>query len=271
MINNKFEPKVWLRPEYWGEEPGKGLMTTGMPLSGWDKWWINLDTLDDSNSLDGEFIVGKDIDLLYPTGLEDSEGVMIYEFDFVEFTYWWFDGHGEAESTLSGYIRYNPDLMSFELVGIKNAAWIKHIGGAEGTSDSCPFAFFNFDSADFTIKGNILETPSLNPDAKLELKKGDKVTYTRRGTGHKENGIVKKNHPDGGKAWVVYNCGGDWDNYRNYTAALTEYDLLSEGWSEDAINYTPIDDEIKCENCDTGDHIDGTDGTCMGCGSKGNL
>ena len=59
---------------------------------------------------------------------------------------------------------------------------------------------------------------------------GEKVTYTRFGTNHTEKGIIKKIHPDGDKAWVVYNCNGIWEDYENYTAALSCYDSLTKGW-----------------------------------------
>lgn len=43
-----------------------------------------------------------------------------------------------------------------------------------------------------------------------------------------QNGIVKRIAEDG--AFVVYNCDNDWDNYQNYTAALTKFEDLQIGW-----------------------------------------
>lgn len=61
---------------------------------------------------------------------------------------------------------------------------------------------------------------------------GEKVHYIRDNCNNPaeyENGIVKeildRNHTR-----VVYNCGGDWDNYRDYTSALTDNMNLRRGW-----------------------------------------
>ena len=61
------------------------------------------------------------------------------------------------------------------------------------------------------------------------VKKGDKVTYK---TEHKtEQGIVKR-VIDKEYAFVVYHCGGDWENYEEYTAAKTRIEDLQLGWGE---------------------------------------
>ena len=46
-----------------------------------------------------------------------------------------------------------------------------------------------------------------------------------------ENGIVKE-IPEHTTVYarVVYNCAGDWENYQNYTSALTSADDLYLGW-----------------------------------------
>lgn len=54
-----------------------------------------------------------------------------------------------------------------------------------------------------------------------QFKPGDFVAYTS-GTGEKEIGRVKSVHPDPRKVFVVYKCGGNWDDFQNYTAAATD-------------------------------------------------
>lgn len=51
-----------------------------------------------------------------------------------------------------------------------------------------------------------------------------------------ENGIVKEipEHTTT-SIRVVYNCGGDWKNYKNYTSALTSVDDLYYGWKHKEI------------------------------------
>ncbi|HEO64633.1 MAG TPA: hypothetical protein ENI73_02070 [Spirochaetes bacterium] len=65
------------------------------------------------------------------------------------------------------------------------------------------------------------------------VKIGDKVNY-RPGHYNKneyENGIVKEIPPDNLLAVrVVYNCAGDWENYFNYTSALTRCKDLYMDW-----------------------------------------
>ena len=51
-----------------------------------------------------------------------------------------------------------------------------------------------------------------------------------------ENGIVKRITPDGNGAFVVYNCGGNWNDFQNYTAANTNLRDLKLGWVENARN-----------------------------------
>ena len=67
-----------------------------------------------------------------------------------------------------------------------------------------------------------------------KIRVGDKVCYQPdhyKIDNKYENGIVKE-VPD----WsidsirVVYNCGGDWKNYKDYTSALTNVRDLSLGW-----------------------------------------
>ena len=61
---------------------------------------------------------------------------------------------------------------------------------------------------------------------------GDKVTYIPFEECDRslyEHGIVKAPSVDN-YLFVVFNCGGNWDEYSNYTAQRTCIDDLREGW-----------------------------------------
>lgn len=66
-----------------------------------------------------------------------------------------------------------------------------------------------------------------------KLKIGDKVHYQPDyyGENRWENGIIKE-VPEwsNDSVRVVYNCLGDWDNYKDYTSALTNIRDLKLGW-----------------------------------------
>lgn len=66
-----------------------------------------------------------------------------------------------------------------------------------------------------------------------DLKVGSKVRYRPKHFefGEFENGIVKEipTHTDDAVR-VVFNCDDDWDNYQNYTSALTNLRDLWHGW-----------------------------------------
>ncbi len=66
-----------------------------------------------------------------------------------------------------------------------------------------------------------------------ELKVGDKVHYQPKYYEKKrwDNGIVKE-IPEGNltSVRVVYNCAEDWENYKDYTSALTNTRDLILGW-----------------------------------------
>jgi len=63
----------------------------------------------------------------------------------------------------------------------------------------------------------------------MNFKIGEKVTYQ---TVYKtEIGIVKS-ISDENNTFVVYNCGGDWNNYKDYTAARTPNQSLKHGWTK---------------------------------------
>jgi len=67
-----------------------------------------------------------------------------------------------------------------------------------------------------------------------KLKVGDKVCYQPehyKNSGKYENGMIKEipEHTNT-SVRVVYNCAGDWDNFKNYTSALTNISDLNIGW-----------------------------------------
>lgn len=47
-----------------------------------------------------------------------------------------------------------------------------------------------------------------------------------------QNGIIKSIQ-DTDSVFVVYHCAEEWENYMNYTAALTKKFQLREGWHND--------------------------------------
>jgi len=82
----------------------------------------------------------------------------------------------------------------------------------------------NPDISDFTQR--IMDLDMFQP--------GTKVMYAPEHYGcdmsRWEKGIVKAYGPEAGKYFVVYNCGGEWDHYQDYTAALTSVSDLRLGW-----------------------------------------
>lgn len=66
------------------------------------------------------------------------------------------------------------------------------------------------------------------------LKPGDKVTYipsyAKDDPELWDRGIVKSLNDDL-HVFVVYNCNGQWDKYKNYTAARTPVKNLVRSWS----------------------------------------
>lgn len=66
-----------------------------------------------------------------------------------------------------------------------------------------------------------------------ELKVGDKVCYQPNyyKEGEFKNGLVKEIPDHTNKAIrVVYNCAGNWDNFKEYTSVLTQVSNLKLGW-----------------------------------------
>lgn len=72
---------------------------------------------------------------------------------------------------------------------------------------------------------------------KLEqLEVGTPVRYQPKHYGHDkwENGIVKSfNEHNKESVFVVYNCGNDWGNFKNYTAASTNIRDLHLNWKNE--------------------------------------
>lgn len=73
-----------------------------------------------------------------------------------------------------------------------------------------------------------------------DLKVGDKVCYQpeHRDSDRFENGIIKEipsfaadaGHAHYNSVRVVFNCAGNWEDYANYTSALTNLRDLQLGW-----------------------------------------
>lgn len=67
------------------------------------------------------------------------------------------------------------------------------------------------------------------------LKTGDKVHYITQHDGKAFNGIIQtfvpayKSLPIT-EVFVVYDCGGNWDKFQNYTAVRTKIVDLYPGW-----------------------------------------
>lgn len=75
---------------------------------------------------------------------------------------------------------------------------------------------------------------------------GEKVHYQPdhyKSEGKFENGIVKEvpEHTTT-SIRVVYDCAGDWKNYKDYTSALTNVNDLYLGWKQEEIEF---EDEIE--------------------------
>jgi hypothetical protein len=62
------------------------------------------------------------------------------------------------------------------------------------------------------------------------FKPGDKVHYIAKHHDEITNGVLKSLCDDGLHAFVVYNCGRDWANYMDYTAARTPLKQLRKDW-----------------------------------------
>ena len=61
------------------------------------------------------------------------------------------------------------------------------------------------------------------------LAEGTRVHYAPK-FGYRQNGIVKCRSSYEHAVFVVYKCNGDWKNFENYTAELTDISDLKQGW-----------------------------------------
>jgi hypothetical protein len=61
------------------------------------------------------------------------------------------------------------------------------------------------------------------------IKPGDRVHFFTEELGH-EDGIVKSVSPSAPIVFVVYNCGGKWWEYQDYTPEATHVEDLRPGW-----------------------------------------
>lgn len=78
-----------------------------------------------------------------------------------------------------------------------------------------------------TMKPFKITKADLIEDSVPCLKPGDYVSYIKS-NGARENGRIKS--VNGDRAYVVYNCSGEWERFEEYTAASTEITRLSHGW-----------------------------------------
>lgn len=102
-----------------------------------------------------------------------------------------------------------------------------------GSGDSYKEAQWTGHQFNEALKRNDIEFETTIDPPEQKLYPGVKVTYNP-GYGKHEKGIVKSLPDDQPSyAFVVYNCGGNWEDYENYTAARTPISGLTLGWPDE--------------------------------------
>ena len=145
MKQREIKFRVWLKPEHWDEDENIGLMTNGLPLGGWNKWWINITKpFDENQSLDGEFIVGEHIEIMQFTGLTDKNGIEIYEGDYLVDRY---KDDGKWEESLLE-VQWCHKTLQWSI----DASYKQDRGFLMNLVD-----YFTFDELE--VRGNIFENP----------------------------------------------------------------------------------------------------------------
>jgi len=91
----------------------------------------------------------------------------------------------------------------------------------------------------------------------MTFKVGDKVIYKP----NNQKGIIKSLAKciDDRCAWVVYSCGGDWENYQNYTGAVTFFSDLKLGWEEEVMHNETVG--LMGSGCGYAEHYFNEDGS----------